>query len=78
MSDEYETCMKVLPIDQNLVAESEALRQDGWEQVPEFPAVAFYCLRRVKPKQQPGIAALGALLIDESKVFIQPASKTKN
>lgn len=71
---EYETCIKVLTIDANLMAEVDALKKEGWEQSPEFPPVAFYCIRRPRKEQTGDMTAMGKMLIDDSKVWVQPAA----
>jgi len=80
MEVEYE--VKVLPIDENLGTEAEKLAKDGWSVAPGFKPVAVYYLVRSKQVQQqpqpPSFGAMGEMIIDDSKVFVIPASKLKN
>lgn len=71
MSD-IETCIKVIPINENMIAEVEALRKEGWEVTPQFPPFATYCLQRAK---QPQFTAQAKMIFDELKIMVIPASQ---
>lgn len=72
---EYEQMTETFPIDETLQKKLEVLNNEGWALAPGTVPMATYNL--VREKQPSGIGAFGRLQIDDSKIFIIPASETK-
>ncbi len=77
---DIEHCVKSLPLDNNLPNEVEKLKAEGWDTPTGVPPVVVYHLVRVRKEPEPEHGpelphSLGKLLIDDSKIFIQPAKK---
>lgn len=74
---ELEHSVHTFTIDETLQAKVDALVKEGWQLPPGTPPVAIYHLVRVKPEAapQPGLNAIGTLLIDDSKIMVIPAGQ---
>lgn len=67
-SEDYERITKSLEVNDNMNAEVEALKAEGWELIPGVPPVTVYHLVRLKNRPQPDFEL--KMAIDDSKVGI--------
>ena len=73
MSDhDYDYQTKVIEINANLPEELKKLEAEGWQLSPGAIPFATYHLRKAR-----GLGGRGGISIDESKVYVVPASANK-
>ena len=68
---EIEHKIVCLPIDENQLAELQALEQQGYALIPGVPPVAVYHLARQKKPDNVDAGPKFRMAIDDSKIFVK-------
>lgn len=74
---EVETKVVSFSVDANLASEVQKLNAEGWDlQAGVLPVITYHLTRKKRSEAPaPSVAALGDLVIDESKITVIPGRK---
>lgn len=72
MSDEFEYCTRVLPVDANVQVEVAKFIAEGWVPVLGTTPIAIWHLQRLK--DQPAVGALGGISVNDDGLFVIKAN----